>query len=642
MAYTVEEGLVILLDTVKNGITHRDYKHVTELAVKYNQLITGQGIDNLMRQFTRREDDTLFAQRKALTQHITPSVASAIMSPFYKVGRVNVIKREINFESTDQFDEKKKVVDFGINNYFGEKSLDKYLETRFVELSFSDPNSFIVTEYDEPKRDLQGNPIEKVTPYPWEVSSHQAVNFKYKNYRLQWLVVKNDCDIKQRYTTVESGKTNVEIKDEVGTEYTIYLDDDAIKFTQVPFESISIAEDGEVHTVEVLIDGVMSEFDYVRFDQKRVYRIDYFVHKSGRVPAVRVGYKRDLITKGRTFVSPMEAGVPYFMKMIKTVSEFDLTMCLHVFPQKIQYVPKCLGESREIGCDAGKSPDGGTCKVCRGTGHIQAHTTAQDALFLRQPKDPADMIDLDKIMVYKSPPIELVKFQRDYIWSLVLEAQKAVFNSDVFSRAEIAATASEKFIELDNVYDTLFPFAEKFADIWKYTANIIARLRDVTDLTVEYIFPKDFKFKSVADLLNELKSANDSSAPAYIKQEISRDIANQQFQDKPEELQRIYIKEKFFPFSGKSSSEIIYIISNEKTTRYNEILWSNFEQIFLELEMEAESSNPPKYFYEYDFKLQKKQVDEKVAALILAIDADGQPPAATFTDTPIVETPIVQ
>lgn len=632
MPYTKEEGLQILLDCVNTEKKHRDYDHVVKLAEKYHQLITGDGIEKLMRQFSRREDNTLFTQRKDITQHITPSVASAIMSPFFKVGRVNVIRRDIGFESTEQFDVKKKIVEEGINNYFGDKSLDKYLETRFVELSFSDPNSFIVTEYDAAPTDDAGNPTEKVKPFPWEVSSEQAVNFKYKNYRLEWLVVKSDCNIKQTYTSGEGDKKQTKTEDEVGTEYTIYLENEAIKFTQIPFESVQVPEDGIIRTVQVIVDGQMVSVDYVRFDQKRVYRIDYFIHNAGRVPAIRIGYKRDLLTKGRTYVSPMEAGVPYFMKMIKTVSEFDLTMCLHVFPQKIQYVPRCTGESKEIGCDGGRNPSGNVCKICSGTGQLPAHTSAQDALFLRQPKDPADMIDLEKMMIYKSPPIELVKFQREYIWSLVLDAQKAVFNSDVFSRAEISATATEKFIELDNVYDTLFPFAEKFADIWKYVGKVIAALRDIDpkDILLEYVFPKDFKFKSVNDLLDELKKANDSSAPAYIKQEISRDIANQQFQDKPEELKRIYIKEKFFPFSGKSSSEIIYIISNEKTTKFNEILWSNFEQIFLELETDAEVER--KYFYDYEFKLQKQKLDDKVNAMIKAIESSETAPAAPFTE----------
>lgn len=630
MGLTAEQGLPIIINTVRNGVVHRDYDRVCKLAKKYYQLITGEDMDELMRQFSRREDTTLFEQRKSITQHITPSVSSAIMSPFYKVGRVNVIKRDVTMDKIEDFDKVKEVVMTAIDNYYGGKSLDKYLETRFVELSFSDPNSWIITEFDEPSRDEQGNPTEKVKPYPWEVSSTDAINFKFKNNELLWLIVKREVCIKQKYEKKEKDKVvGIDTVDEIGTTYTIYLDKEAIKFTQIPFDGVTIPEDGLIHEVAVMMEGGGFEtVQYIRFDQKRIYKVETSLHNAGRVPACRVGYKADITTDARTCVSPMEPGIPYFMKMIKTVSEFDLTMCLHVFPQKIQYVPKCIGESKEIGCDAGRTPAGDSCKVCNGSGQMPTHTSAQDALFLRMPKNPDDMIDLEKLMIYKSPSIELVKFQRDYITELSQAAQKAVFNSDVFSRAEIATTGMEKYIEMDNIYDTLFPFGERFADIWKYKAKVIGALVDAFNLITDYRFPKDFKFKSVDDLLSELKLANDSAAPAYIRQEISRDIAAQQFQDKPEELKRIYVKEKFFPFAGKSSQEIIYIISNNKTTQYNEILWSNFEQIFLELEMEAESIQ--KYFYDYDFMLQKEKLDAKVNLLITAINSAAPPPSTTF------------
>lgn len=624
MAYTAEQGLPLLIDAVKNGTTHRDYKRVVELAEFYKKINTGEDIGTLMRQFTKREDDNLFAQRKAITQHITPSVCSAIKSPFYKVGRVAVIKREIDFLNAEGRDEKISDLNKAIDFYYGDRSLDKYLENRFVDLNFNDPNSFIVTEFIEPERDQLGNLTAKVIPYPWEVSAEMAVNFKVRNNILQWLIVKDNCTYKQKIVGQDKKETVV---DQPGTTYTIYLDNDAIKFTQVSPDEVVVPEDGNVYTV-TSVDGSLVQ--YIRFDKIRVYRIGYSVHKAGRVPAKRIGYKLDQLTNGRTFVSPLDAGVPYIMKMIKTVSELDLTMCLHVFPQKIQYVPKCVGESREIGCEGGKNPSGQTCSVCHGQGTVPVATSAQDALLIRMPKDPKDMIDLNNIMVYKSPPVDLVKFQKEYIDGLVLSAQKAVFNSDVFSRAEISATATEKFIELDNIYDTLFPFAEKFSEVWEYVVKVIGGLRDITDVIANHRFPKDFKFKSVSDLLNELKIANESSAPAYIKQEISRDIAVQQFMDKPEELRRIQVKEKFFPFSGKSSTEIIFIVSNQKTSLFNEVLWSNFEQIFFELETEAEQQK--KYFYDYAYELQKELLTAKVNALIAQINAET-PTADAFGDT---------
>lgn len=621
MPISKEEGLKILISTVKFGRYHRDYKRVVDLAAKYYKLITGEGIETLMRQFSRREDDALFKQRIAYTQHITPSVANTIMSYFYKVGRVNVVKREISFKETDKNDQTNKSAEIekAIAIYYGDKSLDKYLETRFVELQFCDPNSFIVTEFEE-KRDDRGILIEKVKPYPWEVSAEDAVNFKYKNNILQWLIVKEDDSIEQKYTTGDGERKTIEKKEEAACNYTLYLDDIAIKFTQVPFESvIGVPEDGTiVDAAYIDASGKTVKVQYIRFDKQKLFRIDYYEHKAGRVPAVRIGYKRDLSTDGRTFVSPMEPAVPYFMKTIKSVSEMDLTEGLHVFPQKIQYVPRCTGASKELGCDGGKNSAGNTCSVCQGTGQMPTHASAQDALFLRMPKDNKDMMDLDKLMIYKSPPIDLVKWMDEYIDKLERKCLRSIFPSQKVEQTNGTTTATELDYAYEDQYNTLFPFAEKYADVWKYSAIVIAGLIDFKEIIVDYRFPKDFKFKSVDDLLNELKLANDSSAPSYVKQQISQDIAAQQFVDKPEELKKIQVKEKFFPFSGKSSTEIVFIISNEKTTKAQEILWANFEQIFEELEQDNIKAN--KSFYGLSYEEQKKAIDEKVKMIIGSIE----------------------
>ena len=52
--------------------------------------------------------------------------------------------------------------------------------------------------------------------------------------------------------------------------------------------------------------------------------------------------------------------------MVKANSELDLTMALHTFPQKIQYVSKC----KDLQCRDGKTVDGaGVCPSCHGSGY---------------------------------------------------------------------------------------------------------------------------------------------------------------------------------------------------------------------------------------------------------------------------------
>ncbi len=600
-------------ETVVGKLTHPNYKRTVDLAKKYKQLITGEDFDSLLRQFVRREDETMFSQRKQITQPITPAVIAAIMNPFYKVGRTNNITKKIDFkgDSGDKSAKLTKISD-AIEGFWGEKSLDKYLETRFTELSFSDPNAFIVTEFDQ-KPDENGVMSDVPKPRAFEVSSGDAINFSFDNNKLEWLIVKLPVDV------VEKDKKYC------GSIYTIYGQEYSIKFTQISIEGY-----GEMAINEFIdyqtTDGTIRLF---RANEKELYLVEEFNHKSKVVPAIRVGYKSDLYTDGATCVNPFHDAMPYLMKSIKTVSEFDLSMALHAFPQKFAYGPACYGESSEIGCNNGSSPDGKICVKCKGTG-VALHTSAQDAIILRMPKADADMIDLSKLVYYASPPIDLAKFQNDYILQLIEQVKSAVFNSEIFSKTEVTATATEKQISMESVYDTLFPFAEKESDVYKQVAKTSAYYLDIEDIVVIHQFPKDFKFKTVSDLLNELDLANKSNAPGYVRKELSNDIAEAQFIDKPEELRRIRIKSKFYPFSDKTDAEIMYIISNGKTKEANIVLWANFDNIFTEIDEDEEIRDS---FYLMPYSKQKEIVSAKVMELMTEIDTEAAPASLPFGQT---------
>lgn len=607
MALTPEEQTTqafdIIADTVTNNIYHKHYKHVCEYAEKMEILITGKGMDKLLKKFSRREDDVQFKQRCELTNAITPAVSSSIMTPFYKVGRSNNIIKSISFESDNNKESKIKDVTEASLFYNGDKSLHRYLETRLVELNFSDPNSFIVTEFDQPEIGAQGELLYKVEPRPFEVSSHNAINYYYKNNILQWLIVKEYYN----YTELNGKVCEYSI-------YTIYFPDVAIKFTQIELTS------------EAIVTGKLIEFDspngkelkYYRADKKRFFEVENFEYNAGFIPAVRVGYKPDLSTKGETMVSPMHDALCYFMKSIKTVSEFDLTMALHAFPQKFQYVQRCLGLNN-LGCNNGQTTDGGTCTKCNGSG-FAIHTSAQDGVVMRIPKDKQDIIDLQQLVHYESPPIDLLRFQDEFIFQLKNEARQAVFNSEIFTKSDVTKTATELTLSMEAVYDTLFPYAENFSKVYKDILYIIARFVDVTDIIIEHRFPKDFKFKTTNELLNELKIANESGAPGYVRTELSMDIAAQQYIDKPLELKRIESKQKFYPFPDKTQTEIAFIVSSDLTTKYNKILYANFDNIFLDLEKDAQVLGLN--FYSYPPEKQKELLDEKVNLMIQEIDGE--------------------
>lgn len=607
MAYKLDKGTETLKKTIKGKITHPDYKRVNEIMDQYTKYVTGEDVGSLLRQFNPREEDTQFKQRKELTQAVTSDMANRILSPMYKIGRsrADVL---INWKSADGLDKKKTEIIEVASKFYGDESVEAYLTNRLVELDATDPNSFIVTEangaYDPKQPESETN--KKLVPYPFEVNSKEAVNYEYVNNELQYLIVKNEF-----FVADKDGKP-VEM-----SKYTIYLDNESVMATQILKDSLDayIAANPDRNSYEVWNVKEKDE------EKDEIYIIRVIEHKAGRIPARRVGTKKDLTTRGRTCVPIIHPAHPYFAKSIKIMSEFDLATCLHLFPQKVQYDEVCPGDplNNEI-CKDGRTGDGSNfCKHCKGSGY-KTHTSSADILRFKLPKDLKDMVSLENVIVYKAPPIETLDFQKKYgLYELPELATKAVYTSDLYSPNTNAATATEKTIDLESVYDTLKPFADSWSAMWKHIMNVIASYRDLNkDIEINHQFPKDFKMKSVTMLLEDLNKANTSGAPSYIKNEINKDLAQKLYIDKPNELLKIEVKNKFFPFNGKTESEISNIIVNDLTSKYNKILYANFDNIFDELD--AENSVNDVNFYRMEKSKQQLLIKTKVDTIISELD----------------------
>lgn len=617
VSLNLKQALTQLSDDIKENKTHRDFKRVTELATLYSKYITGIGCDTLLRQFVQRETEEMFKQRVELTEPITPAVASTLMTPWYKIPRVQPVVMKIDFDDATEDDERvAELKDYG-EHYFGEQSVDEYLGQRYIDLNGTDPNAFMMTSFEK----FDAN-IEKANPYPVEISSAEAINFQYKNNELLWLEIKRESEY-LKLDSVASGKKTYE----KGHTYQIWTFRQAIQFTQVDINTLKTMPENKLIVIPQQGGESLS---YWAVDKQRLFLVDVFDHKAGMVPAYRVGVKPDLSTSSRTFVNLFHAALPYFKKTIKTVSEMDLTMALHAFLQKISYQPKCPGTKQDP-CTLGKLPDGRTnCPICKGTGLIVI-TSTQDFITMVLPKDPDKMMDLSKLVHYVAMDISTPKFQDEYIDKLERKAIKAVYNSETLVNDSIAKTAMEKFIDLDSVYDALQPLATGYSKAWRKTYMYIAVFTDnAKGLILEHKMAKDFKFKSKTALLNELKLAVDSGAPASVKQEIQNDIVTSYFIDRGDELKKLQVKQMFNPGEGKSESEIQYIISNNLWRRFDQVLYAEFKSIFQELEADQRKADPLIWFYDLAQDLQREKLKAKVQEFITLIDAEKPAPLPGF------------
>lgn len=597
----LSEMIKRLGEIISRGERHPDYIRVCNNADTYRKLLTGEDMDSLMRKFDKREDDELFEQRKRITQHITKTVSQNVIDVYHKIPRSNSIQRFIGYSDNDI--EKQKELNGILGKFWGNGSLDSYMNTKWIDLNFLDPNTFVVLEWG-----AFDNTQERAQPYPFEVGSKEAIMFEYIDNELAYLV---SLTQRSEYRLVDDKWITKEY-----TVYTMYGDNQTIQFVEV-------IDDIEKDKAKKAFGNSREFFagDYFResYYSENYFRVVSFAtHNLNVVPAVRVGVISDLASNGRTFVSPLEKGVPILMKLVKANSEFDLTMALHTFPQKIQYVSPCIHPD----CNGGMLLDGiTTCPSCKGVGY-QTVKTAQEMITLAMPKSKEDAIDLNNIIKYVYPPTDLVKFQKEYIDSLTYMVKESIFNTEIFSRQQVAETATGKNISLQNVYDALYPVAVGYSMTWEFLVKTIANITDLDDkLIAIFKFSKDFKLKTLTDLYNDLKAVGDAKASEFIKSSIEDDIAGVIYSESERDLLKYNVRKSWYPFNGKTPEQVAVAMTTPNLVP-NEIkvFWANFSYIFDVIELEQAELNVD--FYNLPRSKQKEIIDEKVTSIMSTIEAE--------------------
>lgn len=565
-AMTRDEALQILKDVVRDNKRHKNYERTVYVADKCYRLTTGEGLEKDLQRFQPRESDEMFEQRLRITKHIVPTVVKNLIDVQYKVPRSNSITRVVKY---DKDNESKRTKEFEaiLDKFWGTDSFDDYMEIRVTELNNIDPNAFMIVEFKDFDPDKQ-----HLAPYPFEAKSKMAVMYEYDNNVLQYLVIQQENE----YTHGKETKK--------GTKTTIYTTNQAFILEQMWDQAIyAYLTKDEWYKFA----GVW----YIRFEDNMYKLLEPEPYNLEVVPAERVGYKRDLTTDGETYVSPYWDTVPLLEKTIKANSELDLAMCLHAFPQKIITGMRCdneqcLGGYITIQDEKTGKVTKNMCPKCQGVGMLP-HTSAQDVVIVHLPEAKDEQLSLDNIVRYIYPPIDLLNFQNEYIEKLTWKTKQVMFNSDIFTREEVAETATGKNIDLQNVYDTLWPFACRYAQLWEFYVDVISSLTDMDeDLIYSFNFDKDFKMKTTTELYGDLKMASESGADEHALDEIQADIMRNVFANSPDDFRRWVVMDSFKPFKGKTNEQKMSIMSSGNTTKFYKVLNENYENIFNEIDLE--------------------------------------------------------
>jgi hypothetical protein len=614
----IPKAAALSIPLVTTKFKHQDYQRTVDLARKYKALMTGEDLGYLMRQFNRRESIEEFEQRQRITKHITPAICETLINPSRKLQGVKPVVDKIDYGKDN--DERSQELRGFLESFSGGRSLDYYL-SYLVEPSYADPNAFVVLTFDN-----FDSRYEYPTTYPVLMGSADVWDFEYFNNKLQYLWI-------HRCIEYQTGTENDKPVMAKGEKFTMYVDNHHIVFSQVREDAVAgvaekvfLDEAGNIFEVGDNVrfgDGVY----YFRADKSTLYKVTFYDQKSGEVPAFRIGWKRDQLTDNRTCVNGFHSAVPYLEKSLKSVSELDLTTALHVFPQKLQYVGRCTAK----GCNKGWIGQGivgvgmeQECGSCKGTG-LQTITTAQDHMTLPLPADPNDMRDLAKFTHYVQLPVELIQQMRDIVKDIRIDAIQAVFGSDVFSKATVSQTATGAMIDMQSVYDAEAPHAMWWGFSRCLVVRVIAAYNDKsTDLRVVFSFPRNFKYETVADLIDTMTKAGNAGAGPAVMSMLNLDLIGQLYVDDPDAMKKAQTMERFNPYPGLKDETVTALISGGKANPRSALLWTERATIFAEAE--AEYENAEVWFYDLDESKQRKVIAAIVDRMLEEEKSASAPP----------------
>jgi hypothetical protein len=522
---TQEAAIQLLYEIIATGKRHALYDRCCELSQEYKAYSLGEGIDEKLHRFTATETEEAFELRKEITVNICKSIVNGSMSVFNRVPRTEAVKVEWQTKNDVEF---QKVLD-----YFGRYGFDQYLANRLPKLCEIDPNSFIVYEFN-------GTDGKKLAqPYPYEVYSENAIDYEYKNadllYLVDWQCVEVPDELKEQ--------TDKEILN----KYTIYTAEGACTYIEQ-----AINKEG--------ITNVFDNESLVNIGENTYQLLIPQPYNLEQTPATQVGYLTDDENNGKCFVNQYHYGIPFLEKILKTNSELDITMARHAHMQKIQYVRKCTADGCSIDTDGVYKVDGHCCSTCDGTGIIDVTRGGLEFIYLPLPDSPQDIVSLDNIVKYIQIPVEIANLQRDYIKEMTDYFRKAIFNTDIFTRSEIADTATAKILETENLYDTLYLYAVNYAMVKEEGLYIIS---DIIDREIDVIAKvgKDFKLLNKTELLAMLQTAQTAGANDEVIGLINKELVRAMGGDEVlYDLQR-----RLIPFAGKTKEMVMLTLSQLKT-----------------------------------------------------------------------------
>lgn len=605
MRISITEGATLMQQLAQRNAPHQYHAKTVELAKLWSAITDGQDQDELILSYKLRESDEQKKQRIHITHTPTKATCARTSRNYDRLQSAEGAKKTIEYQDANS--PQYSLLTQRLATFNGDTDLETFLfktQKRHIQ---TDPNAFLLILFDG-QRNAQGAFMQKPTPRPEIIPCSEVYDYKLDNGRYYWL-----CRLQ-----IFTGKN----KTNTGTykKYTLYAPDFVLEFIEQNEFSPLAPENAQMYVLKIgERDFSFALASYYISSAKQLSNPEY------DVPFAPLGY--DFNGKWyETIFAPAES---HIRQLINRSSEYELTMALHVFMQKYQYVKKCDHMAKGEGhCEDGvMSLTKNTCPSCKGTGK-KIMTTVQDTVTIELPEDREQFFPIADMVKYVEMPFEIVNHLNQEINDLTSDIEQDVWGIDLRQAPDGKLTATEVLSRYDTVYVALSRIDAHYGQLWQKCVKLTAKYAEIEDgLSVSYVPRKTYNMETLGELSAAFKELKDSGAPYPVLRSLEIAIMKKQGGVTDEQLLWDNAIERFRPFKSKNDVNIASILSTLPDNDYHKVLWSYFDEIFAEIKEEHPE------FYKYPpiggegEVSQREVVKAKVAQYQLEVPTQTAEPA---------------
>lgn len=571
MRISQTEGAALIRQLAQRNAPHQYYQKTVDLAKFWTSIVDGMGQDELILSYKLRESPEQKKQRLQITHTPTKATCSRSIRNYDRLQSAEGAKKSINYEDANSPQYTALAQRLSIFN--GDKDLETFLfdaQKRFIQ---TDPNAFLLILFDG-QRNNQGAFIDKPVPHPEIIPCSEVYDVKFDNGRYYWL-----CRLQ-----IMSGKNGTN----TGTykRYTLYAPDFVLQFVEQNEFAPAAPKTAQIYLMKIEEkDVVFSLTTYSISSAKQLSSPDY------EVPFAPLGFDYN----GKWYETIFAPSESHVRQLVNRSSEYELTMALHVFMQKYQYVRPCTHMEKGAGhCDNGimslsKQP----CSSCKGTGK-KIMTTVQDTVTIELPEDRDQFFPIGDMVRYVEMPFEIVNHLKQEITDLQSEIEQDIWGIDLRKTPDGQLTATEVLSRYDTVYVALSRIDAHYGQLWQKCVKLTAKYAEIEEgLSVSYVPRKTYNMETLGELAAAFKELKESGAPYPVLRALELAIMKKQGGVTDEQLIWDAAIERFRVFKSKNDTNIASILSTVPDNDFHRILWAYFDEIFAEIK--EEHPEFPKY-----------------------------------------------